>query len=261
MLSCDEIAQLSAAICATAEALGQTISANAARLMAGDLAEYQPAAIQGALRACRRELTGRLTLAAILQRIHGCDGRPGKDEAWAIALTACDEGETVVLTDEIRQALVAARPVMAVGDRIGARMAFISAYERLVTLARAAAQPARWGVSLGFDAGRRVQAVEAAVRAQLISQEAGTRYLADLQLVPITQDGQAIAGLLTGSVVEPSPHIREKWAEVRASVEAAKARRERGRLKKAQAERVYFYLRKRKVRQALAARCKEQNHG
>lgn len=261
MLSSDQIADLSVAICATAEALGQTISANVARLMAGDLAEHEPAVIQAALRACRQELTGRLTLAAILQRIHGRDGRPGRDEAWAIALAATDESETVVLTEEIGQALSAARPLMAVGDRIGARMAFISAYDRLVTIARSEGQPAFWRVSLGTDPCRRWMAVESAVRARLISPDRGTRYLEDLRLVPVTQDGRAIAGLLTGSHTEPSPQNRIRWAELRAAVQAAKQRGEAKRLKSAQAERVKFYLRKRQAREALAACREEQNHG
>ncbi|MFD2884155.1 hypothetical protein ACFS4T_21360 [Pseudomonas lini] len=42
MLSSDERAQLAGAICATAETLGQTISATAAELMADDLAVFAP---------------------------------------------------------------------------------------------------------------------------------------------------------------------------------------------------------------------------
>ena len=81
MLSFAETADLSMAICATAETLGQTLSAPAAKLMAEDLAEHPMDVIANALWACRRELTGKLTLAAILQRVQAADGRPGKDEA------------------------------------------------------------------------------------------------------------------------------------------------------------------------------------
>lgn len=88
---------------------------------------------------------------------------------------------------------------------------------------------------------------------QLISQEAGTQYLADLRIAPITADGQAIAGLLTGATVQASPKLREKLAEVRLIVVAAKARQDREKLKKAQADRVNTYLRKRKAREAIAA--------
>lgn len=262
MLSSDERAQLAGAICATAETLGQTISATAAELMAEDLAVFAPADIRKALQACRRELTGRLTLAAVLQRVQAADGRPGKDEAWSIALTAGDESETVVMTAEIRQAMVAAQPILSRRDVVGARMAFNSAYERLVSAARAEAKPTTWSVSLGLDPARRVTAIESAVRMQLITQQAGTQYLTDLRIAPITADGQAIAGLITGSTAEPSPHLREKLAEVRQIVDAAKARQKREKLKKAQADRVDTYLRKRKFRAAIAAaQRKEASHG
>lgn len=195
----DQIARLTLAITATAEVLGQTITSEAAEMMADDLADYRAEAVAGALKACRRELTGKLTLAAILQRAQAADGRPGKDEAWAIAMTTNDEFETVVLTDEIQLALAAAKPVLDAGDKIGARMAFISAYERFVGQAREDAKPVNWHVSVGFDANRRIQAVTKAMELKRIPREHGQKYLADLSIGPVTDDGRAIAGLLTGT--------------------------------------------------------------
>ncbi|MFK3815111.1 hypothetical protein ACI2KG_00625 [Pseudomonas sp. NPDC089407] len=253
MLSCDQIADLAAAVCATAEAMGQTISAGGATLIAEDLSAYEVDAITGALRSCRREPAGRLSLGMVLKHIHAADSRPGKDEAWSIALAASDEYETVVLTTEIRQAMIASEPILEAGDKIGARMAFMSAYERLVSFARAEDQPAQWEVSLGYDAGRRVVAIESAVRAQLITQETGIKYLADLRIAPITQDGQAIAGLLTGEVrAQVSPKVREKLAEVRCILKAAKDKKDRERIKESQRNRVDTYLRKRQTRVAIA---------
>lgn len=218
MLSYAETAELSMAICATAETLGQTLSAPAAKLMAEDLAEHPMDAIANALWSCRRELTGKLTLASILQRVQAADGRPGKDEAWAIAMTTNDEFETVVLTDEIQLALAAAKPVLDAGDKIGARMAFISAYERFVGQAREDAKPVNWHVSVGFDANRRIQAVTKAVELKRIPRERGQKYLADLSVEPITEDGRAIAGLLTGTVARPAPALREKLLLVKSSM-------------------------------------------
>lgn len=253
MLSCEQIAELAGAICATAEAMGQTISAGGARLIAEDLSAHEPGVIIGALRACRREPAGRLSLGMVLKHIHAADGRPGKDEAWSIALSASDEYETVVLTAEIRQAMIASSPILEAGDKVGARMAFMSAYERLVSFARAEDRPVVWDVSLGFDAGRRVTAIESAMRAQLISHEAGTKYLADLRIAPITQDGQAIAGLLTGEVrPQASAHVRKKLGEVRSTLAASKIRKEREREKELQRKRVDTYLRKRRARVAIA---------
>ncbi len=174
MLSSEDVARLAGALCATAETLGQTISANAAQLMAEDLASYEAADIRAALQACRRELTGKLTLAAILQRIQASDGRPGKDEAWAIALMSSDETDTVVMTDEIQLALGAARPVLDLGDKVGARMAFINAYERLVTQARDDGKPVNWHVSIGFDANRRLEAITKAVQLKRIHRSAAS---------------------------------------------------------------------------------------
>lgn len=218
MLSSDDIAELAGAICATAETLGQTISATAAKLMAEDLSVYPPADIRKALQACRRELTGKLTLAAVLQRIDAEDGRPGKDEAWAIAMTTNDEFETVVLTDEIQLALAAAKPVLDAGDKVGARMAFISAYERLVGQAREDKKHVNWHVSVGFDANRRTQAITKAVQMQRIPQERAQQYLADLSVAPVTEDGRAVVALLTGEVARPSPKLREKLAAVKDSM-------------------------------------------
>ncbi|MDI2589844.1 hypothetical protein POF45_00155 [Pseudomonas sp. 681] len=247
-----QVAGLASAIIATAEAMGQEMNPGTAAMMAEDLCAYSVPVVRAALKACRLEVKGRLCMADILQRVQSYDGRPGKDEAWSIALTGSDEFETVVMTAEIRQAMVAAQPVLSRRDVVGARMAFNSAYERLVSAARAEAKPTTWSVSLGLDPARRVTAIESAVRMQLITQQAGTQYLADLRIPPITADGQAIAGLITGSAAEPSPHLREKLAEVRQIVDAAKARQRRERLKKAQADRVDTYLRKRKVRVAIA---------
>jgi hypothetical protein len=230
MLSFDDQAELAMAICATAETLGQTISSSAAQMMAEDLAEYTIEVIASALRSCRRELTGRLTLGAILQRIQAADGRPGKDEAWSIAMAASDEFDTVVLTPEIRQAMSASGPILDAGDKVGARMAFLSAYERLVSSARAEGLPLKWEVSLGYDSARRVQAIESAVRSQLISQDAGTKYLADLRIAPVTEDGRAVAGLLTGSVARPSADVRAKLKIIKDNMAEMRAASEERRL-------------------------------
>lgn len=226
MLSCDQTAELAAALCATAETLGQVLSANAAELMAQDLADYGMDDLANALQACRRELTGKLTLAAILQRIQAADGRPDPNEAWSIALAAADEAESVVLTEEIRQAMSAAAPSLAARDKIGARMSFLSAYQRLVDIARRAAAPVVWSLSIGHDPQRRVAALEEAQRLGRLPAAEAMRMLADLRAVPISGDGLAIAGLLTGSSAKPSPALREKWQQLKAGIQRGKHRKE-----------------------------------
>ncbi len=79
-------------------------------------------------------------------------GRPSADEAWALALETFDEAATVCLTDEILLAAVAASPVWESGDRVGARMAFKAAYERVLNERRLQGQRPRLAAlaRLGF---------------------------------------------------------------------------------------------------------------
>ncbi|WP_055134571.1 hypothetical protein [Pseudomonas mediterranea] len=213
-----QVAGLAAAICATAEAMGQEMNPGTAAMMAEDLCAYSVPVVKAALKACRFEVKGKLAMADILQRVQSSDGRPGKDEAWAIAMTTNDEFETVVLTDEIQLALAAAKPVLDAGDKVGARMAFNSAYERFVGQAREETKPVNWHVSVGFDANRRIQAVTKAVEMKRIPQEHGRKYLADLSVEPITEDGRAVVALLTGEVARPSSKLRAKLQMVRQSM-------------------------------------------
>lgn len=100
-----------------------------------------------------------------IERAAKADGRPGPEEAWAISLTARSEDDTVVWTTECAQAWGAAKPVMDMGDEVGARMAFREAYTRLVAEARARGEASAWEVSEGFDVDRRRIAVTAAIEA------------------------------------------------------------------------------------------------
>lgn len=104
------------------------------------------------------------TPAAILKHLpKESDGRPEVDEAWAIALGARDERDTVVWTQEIAEAWSTALPVLD-GDEIGARMAFKAAYARITERNRTAGAPVQWTVSQGFDLAQREEVVAQAVR-------------------------------------------------------------------------------------------------
>jgi hypothetical protein len=105
------------------------------------------------------------TPAAVLRHMpKRRDERPDADEAWAIAVRAADERETVVWTKEIAEAWTAAQPVFDIGDDVGARMAFKAAYVRLIEQACATGHPLQWVISQGFDAERRREVVNNAVR-------------------------------------------------------------------------------------------------
>lgn len=91
------------------------------------------------------------------------DTRPEVDEAWAIAIRAADEQETVVWTTEIAEAWHVAQPVFH-GDEIGARMAFKAAYARIVERNRGVNAAPEWVVSQGHDSARRTEVLAQAVR-------------------------------------------------------------------------------------------------
>ena len=89
-------------------------------------------------------------------------GHVTSDEAWAIALESYDESATVCVTPEILQARSAAQPIMDEGDKIGARMAFRSAYERIMANPAVAHSRPQWNLSLGWDEAGRAPALERA---------------------------------------------------------------------------------------------------
>lgn len=163
MLNDNELMRVIQQLCATAEVLGQEIKPATAAMMAEDLSRYPLEVIESALARLRSNSEGRLTLKAIVDVIEEGGGRLTANEAWAVALLSLDESATVVWTDEIAEALRSARPILDMGDKIGARMAFIPAYERLVKEAREKGKPVQWTASLGWDEAQRVQVINQAV--------------------------------------------------------------------------------------------------
>jgi len=158
------------AIAVTAELTGASLSGPAVATMAKDLtALHREEAILRALTRCRKELSRPLTAGAVFDRLADDDGRPSSDEAWAIALQATDEADTVVWNQEIQRALSAARPILEVGDKVGARMAFRESYDRAVRLNRESGVAPQWSASLGWDQQRRTAALESAQSLGLLS--------------------------------------------------------------------------------------------
>lgn len=142
------------------------------------------------------------TPADVIAQIEGsaaADGRPGAEEAWAIALRSRDETDTVVWTQEIAQALGIAKPILEVGDDVGARMAFKEAYTRLVEEARHQRTAAEWIVSLGYDPKRRDVAIRAAVGAGRLP----------LTALPAPEDN-AVPLLALANAPGIPPHVAEE---------------------------------------------------
>lgn len=197
MLSELQQEHLLASLYATAEILDQQLQPRAAALMVADLKIYDEKPLVEALSALRRA-GQKLTPENVIRHLVTQDGRPEANEAWAIAMTSYDEAETVLMTPEIQQAAAEAERVFRAGDKIGARMAFIATYERLVTTARQMGTPLAWSLSLGHDAERRASAIESAERLGRLPAPQAQALLAHHAVGQITAEGRAIVGLLAG---------------------------------------------------------------
>ncbi|MDD2711323.1 MAG: hypothetical protein PHU77_00245 [Simplicispira sp.] len=228
MLNENDMVWLIRQIIGTAELLGQEIKPTAADMLADDLSSYPRPVLAAALSRVRTEHTGRLTPKAIIDRIDEAMGRPGANEAWAVAVTAMDENNTVVWTDEMAQAWGMAQSIAGGGDMVGARMAFISAYERLVRTAREERRMPSVTVSVGWDADGRTAAVEKAVQLGYMPADQAQQYLP----APAAAPGFNAVALLTGRMepaAEAPPEIRERLAQLREELAEGDRRRARER--------------------------------
>jgi len=165
--------------------------------------------------------------AEIVEYIEKMDGRPAENEAWAISINALDEQETIIWTAEMALAFEAARPLLKARDKQGAKLAFREAYSRLVAEARRSLSAVNWSVSIGQDKSKINNAISQALSKNQITLPHAKKYLID----PPAMDGRAIAGFLTGTVVEDeddeiTPLVAEKLSELRSTISSAKSRKD-----------------------------------
>jgi hypothetical protein len=135
------------AVAVTAELCGRTFSEAAARVFVDDLSAYPEPQVLGALRRCRKEVHGILTVQDVVSRLD--DGRPGPEEAWAAM--PLSQSASVVWTDEMAEAFGVALQLLDAGDKVAARMAFKESYAARVAAAREAGKPINWTPTLGHD--------------------------------------------------------------------------------------------------------------
>ena len=214
------MSEITRALAVTAELTGTELSVVALQAMERELGNYKVSAVITAMTRCRRELTGRLTLAAVLERIESADGRPTANEAWGIALSGFDESMTIITNQEINAAMSVARPIMDVGDEVGARMAFRDSYERTVTENRNQGVNPEWYPSMGSDKRMRAAVVAGAVERGLLPMS----YFAELP-APVQGDGRGVVAFLENKE-EPrdlSPKARQKLQEIRSMFGKRKA--------------------------------------
>lgn len=227
---------------------GDTPSAEVSTMWFRCLAEYDINTVQAAFNAHMRDpANGKFSPkpAHIIEKIlarRADDGRPGPEEAWAIALRSVDEADTIVWTAECVEAWAAARVVFQTGDEVGARMAFREVYNREVDSARRAGIPVEWSASLGFDVERRNVAIQAAVEAGRLP---GGRY----EALPAPADSPLLLGMGRNATTGIPVYVREKLRELRDSFtrgydgpsEAEQDRQRTQELKRKAAERVSQY--------------------
>ena len=170
-------------------------------LITDDLSGYPFAEIRRALARCRAELQGKLTLAAIVDRLPSANKHLLPNEAWALALRSTDESETVVWTPEIARAFGVAKPVLIGGDQVGARMAFLAAYEREAETAKAEGRQPVWQVSLGHDQQRREMVLQEAVDAGKLAAPKVAHLLPPLEK-PLSEEGRRQRKRMVGQLRE-----------------------------------------------------------
>lgn len=189
------------------------------------LEEFPLGAIREALRIYAVENTKFAPVpAGIAALCRNMDGRPGAEEAWAIALTSRDEADSVVWTAECAEAFQLARPILDLGDEVGARMAFKESYIRIVAAARAMRRPAAWSLSAGWDGARRIAAEKRAVAAGLLQ-----------------APSQPAVALLAGPGGDEAPdelaRRREQLAKIKQLIADGQAKKDAARLEVAEQKR------------------------
>lgn len=195
----DEAQQFRDLISSTFEVFGTKTSADALTIWWNALAPYSIDQVRAALSDHVRTSVYPPKPADVINAINAHDGRPGAEEAWAIALRADDEDRTVVWTEEIAHAAGVASEAMKQGDEVAGRMAFKEAYQKAVSEARAQQKPVKWQVSLGHDKQARIEPVKEAYEQGLIGQ------------------GQALACLPSDhrdEIVEPAGYLESDQTQI-----------------------------------------------
>jgi hypothetical protein len=195
----EDLTEFNELLDATYELLAKTpqqkiIGGTARALFFKVLARFPLPTVRAAMEAHCASSTFPPTPNDIIARIEGSavnDGRPGAEEAWAIALTAQDEAATIVWTAEIAQALQVCQPVLSTSGPISARKTFIETYERLVKAARADQKPVKWTHHLGWDKSQHAPVLERAVKAGLLPAPAVAGLLPPPETDALTSDPAA----------------------------------------------------------------------
>ena len=180
MLSITEKEKIADLIEITAEISGNPFKPQVIALMVEDLAEWDFNEIQAALNACRREVKGRLSLKDIIDRLpKKGDVLPSADEAWGQIVDFGNEYKTIIAPKIAFQAAYQGAFALMDTDKVGARMAFKAAYERLVP--EYLNKPIEYQISLSNDRNERREALIRAVEDGKITKQHALKYDINLE--------------------------------------------------------------------------------
>ena len=142
-----------------------------AKIFFNALTEYSFEAVEKSFNTHIRTSKFFPTPADIIQNIPKpkLAGHIGADEAWQTALLSMDEATSVIVNEQILEARGIAMDIYHSGDKVGARMAFRDAYNR-ITLEN---PKPKWFVSLGHDKDGREHVKAKLEEMRLLEKEKG----------------------------------------------------------------------------------------
>jgi len=137
--------------------------------------------------------------------------RPGVEEAWALSFPCISDRETVVWTEEMRDAFEICRPLLEACDNVGARMAFKDSYLRLVTEAVRAGRPVAWHISQGDDKVKRAQVIEqAATMGRIAASQASLLLPAPIKPAELNREGLERIKSMVAKLVPAEEQMRRR---------------------------------------------------
>lgn len=237
----------------SAMAGGKTFSDASMTFVFDVLSEYPLSAIGQALKLHAKVSNFAPMPADVIKIINAHTGmrRLPADEAWAMMpIGEYDKGKnsphtiekTVVWTDEMAEAYKSASVFLDDGDKIAARMAFKSAYDRLCSDAELKHKPVVWRIVPGYDKEEAKLVLQSHVANGHISQDAANKVLMPpdlydevsagkisqddaMMMLPSPSNSGVIAGFVSGKLTEPpknDANWKERWSEFSAVLKASK---------------------------------------
>lgn len=217
----------------TIESYGRAAPDGVLMLWVEDLSCFTEIAILDALKRYRADRSNDRAptigqIIALIERVEE-DGRPGAEEAWAIIKPLIGNEElSVIVTVEMQCAYPAGQ---ALGqDEVGARMAFIESYRRLVAEARTNRVACKWILWAGDNKDLRADVVERGIRDGRLKINEMKQWLPapvakNLQLTDVLRENidrseQGLPALTAPEMEDRRTYGQKKLDEIKASLVA-----------------------------------------